>query len=203
MRTILYKHRGILALLAFLVFVAAALGGVISIFNRDLPDPAKANREELLRWLIAKDLAKETPATQLALAKRLEEEFGSGVDWAKYQAKIDEPQRKQLFQNIPCVLRPWILEKAKAYAQLAKDRKAAFLDRLIDTLEVWRGIEKLLPQPVASAQNPAPSPKLAAMLVQEMDKVQREVPAEQQKQVGKFWADVQMHWFLRSIAPKT
>ncbi len=95
-----------MASLAFLMFVAAALGGAISIFNRNLPDPTKANREELLRWLISKDLSRETPATQLALAERLEAEFGAGVDWAAFQAKIDAPQRKQLCRNIPCVLRP-------------------------------------------------------------------------------------------------
>ena len=103
MKKPLYKHRGILALLALLVFVAAALGGAIPFFYPCLPDPAKANRQELLQWLIAKDIAKETPATQLALAGRLEIEFGSGVDWAAFQGKLDAPQRKLLLQNIPAV----------------------------------------------------------------------------------------------------
>jgi hypothetical protein len=200
MQKLLYNRRGMLALLALLVFVAAAVGGAIPFFYRELPDPAKANREELLRWLITKDIAKETPATQLALADRLETEFGSGVDWTAYQGKLEEPQRRQLLQNIPSVLRPWILEKADAYGRLSTDRQAAFLDRLIDTLEVWQGIEKLLPQPTTNAKNP---PTLATMMMQEIERLQKEAPAAQQKPLGQLWTDVQMRWFLRSIEPKT
>jgi hypothetical protein len=203
MKKLLYRRRGIFAVLALFVVVAAAVGGTIPFFYGNLPEPAKANRHELLRWLIVKDLAKETPATQLTLAERLEEEFGSGVDWAEFQSKLNDAQRKQLFQNIPCVLRPWILKKAETYEQVAKDQKKAFLDRLLDTLEVWRGVEKLLPNATASGKEPAKSPKLAAILMQEMDKIQKESPVAQQKQIGKFWADVQMQWFLRSFATKT
>ena len=198
-----YKHRGILALLALFLFVAAALGGTIPFFYPCLPDPAKANRQELLRWLITKDMAKETPATQLALAGRLEIEFGAGVDWAAFQGKIDAAQRKLLLQNIPAVLRPWMLAKADAYERLSADCRAAFVERLIDTLEVWRGVEKLLPQTAANAQEPATSPKLATIMIREMEQLRKEAPAAQQKQIGELWADIQMRWFLRSIAPKT
>lgn len=198
----LLKRRGFLALFAFLLVVTAVIGGTIPFFYRDLPEPAKANRQELLRWLITKDLAKEPPERVLALGERLEAEFASGVDWSKYQSKLDEAQRKQLFQNIPYILRPWIVKKAEAYSQIAKDQKSAFLDRLLDTLEVWRGVEKLLPSSTAAGKEPAKSPKLLTILMQEMDKIQKESPDLQQKQVGKFWADVQMQWFLRSIRPK-
>ena len=74
---------------------------------------------------------------------------------------------------------------------------------MIDTLEVWRGVEKLLPQPAANVPNPAKSPKLATMMIQEMEQLQKEAPAAQQKQIGQLWTAVQMRWFLRSIAPKT
>ena len=127
--------------------MAAAIGGAIPFFSRDLPDPAKANREELLRWLITKDLAKEPAPTQLALAQRLETEFAAGVDWSEFKNQIDEPQCRATVRKIsPAFCVPWILEKADAYGQLAADQQTAFLDRLIDTLEVWQGVEKLLPK---------------------------------------------------------
>jgi hypothetical protein len=201
MKKLLYKRRGILALLALVAVVTAALGGAIPYFYRDLPEPAKANRDELLRWLIVKDLAEEPPATQLALAERLEVEFGSGVDWSEFEGEMDEAQCGRLMKNIPAVLRPWILKKADAYGRLPTDRRAAFLDRLIDKLEVWQGVEKLLPQPSANASEP--SPKLAAILTREMERLQKEAPAAQRKQLARLWADLQVRWFLRSIAPKT
>jgi hypothetical protein len=203
MKKLPLNRRGILALLLLVGCVAAALGGAIPFFYRDLPHPAKASREELLQWLVVKDVAAETPATQSALAGRLEAEFGSGVDWTAFQAEIDEPQRKQLLKNIPCVLRCWMLEKADAYGRLSADCRAAFLDRMIDSLEVWQGAEKLLPPSAPNGTETAKSPKLATILMREMERLQEESPASQQKRIGRFWTDVQMRWFLRSIKPKT
>jgi hypothetical protein len=203
MKALLHKHRGILALLALLVLVGVALGGAIPFIYRDLPEPAKANRQDLLRWLITKDIAKETPAIQLTLASRLEAEFGSGVDWTAFQGKLNDSQRKQLIENIPSVLRPWMLEKAEVYERLSTDGRRAFLDRMLDTLDVWKGIEKLIPESAANAQNETKSPKLATILMQEMEILQREIPDSQKKQVGELWTAIQMRWFLRSLAPKT
>jgi hypothetical protein len=203
MKKMLSKRRGILAVLALSMIVASTAGAMFAFSCRGLPEPAKANRQELLRWLIATDLAEQTPETQLTLAERLEAEFGSGIDWAAFQSRLNDAERQQLFRNIPCVLRPWILKKANAYAQMAADQKTAFLDRLLDTLEVWRGVEKLLPQTGASDGVPAKSPKLATILTREIDKLQKDAPLAQQELVGKFWTDVKLHWFLRSFSPKS
>jgi hypothetical protein len=197
------KRRGILVLLAILILVTAAVGGAIPFLPRGLPDPAKATRDELLRWLITKDLAKEPPPTQLAIARRLETEFAAGVDWSSFKDRIDDSQCRQLLKNIPCVLRPWILEKADAYEQLAAEGKNAFVDRLIDTLDVWRGVEKLLPKQAENSQDPANSPKLTAILMQEMEKLQKESPPSKQEQINQLWMAVQMRMVLRSFAPKT
>jgi len=203
MKSLLQNRRGILVVLASVLFVAAALGSAIPFFYGGLPDPAKANRHELLRWLITRDLAAETPTVRLALARRLETEFGSGVDWSKYQGKIDDAQRAQLLKNIPVVLRPWIQEKADAYARLAANEQAAFVDRLIDMLEVWRGIEELLPQPAENGPAAKESCALAAMLQQEIKGLEKESPAPRQKQISQLWSDVQWRWVMRALAPKT
>jgi hypothetical protein len=186
-----------------LILTAVAIGGAIPFIPRALPDPSKATRDELLSWLITKDLAKEPAPTQLAIAKRLESEFASGVDWSKFKNHLDEPRCRQLIKNIPCVLRPWILEKADAYGQLAAEGQTAFLDRLIDTLEVWRGVEKLLPKQAENSQDPANSPKLADILMKEMKNLKNESPPAQQKQIDQLWAAMQMRWIMRSFAPKT
>jgi hypothetical protein len=203
MKKVFSNRRGFLALLALLIFVAAALGGAIPFIYHDLPYPAKANRQELFRWLIAKDLAQESSSTRLALAQRLESEFASGLDWNSVEAKIDDSQRTLLLKNIPCVLRPWILEKAAAYERLSEDRRRGVLDRLLDTLEVWQGVEKLLPRPTSNAPETAKPSSLTAILLQEMENLQKEVPVAQRKQVDRLWVAMQTRWILRSLAPKS
>lgn len=202
MKNMLVKYRGLLVAAIVLLTVASAAGMFVALSHRGLPEPAKANRQELLRWLIAEDLARQTPGTLLTLAERLEAEFGSGVDWAAFQSRLDDSQRRQLLQNIPCVLRPWILKKAETYAQIAADQKIAFLDRLLDTLDLWKGVEKLLPRPEQPGSEPADSSKLATILSREMDSLQKDAPASQQEQVGKLWTDVRLHWLLRGFTSK-
>jgi hypothetical protein len=195
-------RRGIFAFLALVALLVVAIGVAIPFLAQSLPDPAKADRQQLLRWLIAKNLEQETPATRLTLAQRLESEFAAGIDWTAFQSKIQEPQRKQLLNNIPCVLRPWILEKAEAYMKLSEGQRTAFLDRLIDTLESWRGVEKILPQSTQNTQGTEKPPKLTAMLLKEMDSLQKEVPTEQQQQLNQLWTAMQARWLWRSFAPK-
>jgi hypothetical protein len=202
MRKMSKKRRGILVFLVLIVLVAGTIVAAIPFFFRNLPEPAKANQQELLCWLVVKDLDKETSATQLALAQRLESEFAAGVDWTKYRSKIDEPERKQLLKNIPCVLRSGFLEKATVYERIATDRRTAFLDKLIDTLEVWRGAEELLPQQKAAEKESSAMPRLASILMGEMEKLKKTVPDSQQKQVDQLWVAVQTRWLMRSFAPK-
>jgi hypothetical protein len=202
MKNVLAKYRSLLVVAILLLTVVSAAGMFVAFSQRGLPEPAKANRQELLRWLIAEDLARQTPETLLSLAERLEVEFGSGVDWAAFQSRLDDSQRRRLLQNIPSVLRPWILKKAETYAKIAADQKAAFLDRLLDTLDVWKGVEKLLPRAVPPGGESAEPSKLATILSSEMDALQRDAPATQQEQVGKFWTDVRLHWFLRGLTSK-
>ena len=58
------NRRGILWLLVLVALVAAGIGTAIPFLQPRLPDPAVASRDELLRWLVARDLAKESPQTQ-------------------------------------------------------------------------------------------------------------------------------------------
>jgi hypothetical protein len=201
MKKLLYTRRGILALLALLVLVVGALGGAIPYFY-GLPDPAKANRHELLRWLVTRDIALESLEIQSALADRLESEFGKDVDWSSFRGKLSEAQINRLIHNIPAVLRPWMLKKSDTYAQLSADCRTAFVDRMIDTLEVWQGIEKVIPEPSGVGLSESQTPKLATLLTQEMEKLQKESTAAEQKKLGDLWLALQTRWFLRSFAPK-
>lgn len=203
MKKISVNRRGILVFAAVLLFLTAAVGGAIPLLSRGLPDPEKANREELLRWMVTRDLAKEPPVTQLALARRLESEFAAGVDWAAFKNKINDSQRRQLLNNITCVLRPWILEKAETYGRLAAEGRDAFLDQLLDTLDVWKGVEKLMPKQAQNGQGAAKPTDMNDLMMQEMAKLQKDSSPEQQKQIGQLCVAVQLRKVMRTFAPKT
>jgi hypothetical protein len=93
------NRRGILwlALLATLLAVGAA--AAVPFLRSRLPDPAVANRDELLRWLVTRDLAMETPQTRLVLIQRLGQEFHSGVDWDALKRKTNGAAEATLEQH--------------------------------------------------------------------------------------------------------
>jgi hypothetical protein len=198
MKKMLYNRRGILAIVALLGCVAVAIGAVPFLYP-SLPDPEKADQQQLLHWLVLRDLGQESPARQLTLALRLESEFGEGVDWSKFKGKLSLEQIDRLIANIPHVLRPWILEKSVIYEKSPDDRRLASLDQVIATLEVWQGVETLLPPKSETDGNKT---ELKTILTGEMNRLLAQLPKDQKKTVEKFWGDLKMRWVLKKMGFK-
>jgi hypothetical protein len=184
-------------LLSLTALLAAGIGAAVPFLaSSGLPDPAVANREELLRWLITRDLAKESAKTRLALVQRLEEEFRRGVDWEALRGKTTEAQRKQLWHNIPLLLGPWLCEKASIFSRLPAAKRMPFLDESIDAILAWQGVDRLRQDSDAPAGK---SPGLLSVLLDQVEKCKRDVEPQQRDRISQFLTALQVRMLTKQL----
>jgi len=189
-------RRGILWLLLLAALLAAGVGAAVPFLTSGLPDPTVADRDELLRWLVTRDLAKESPKTRLVLIQRLEQEFRSGVDWDALNRQTTEAQRKQLWSNIPLLLGPWLNEKASVYSQLPDKQRLQFIDGVIDSLLAWRGADRLQ----VGHSGGAPQSKsrgLVSTFLDQVEECKRNAEPQQRDRISQFLGAIQVRFLMR------
>jgi len=194
-----HNHRGILTVLVSAALLAAAAVTAAAWYYPRLPDPGRANRRELMQWLVTRDLEHVAAATRRALARRLEEEFSGEVDWAAPAGELTDPQRRRLYENVGRLVGPWLQDHAERYAALPAAERRAYLDGLIDTLQRWRGLEELVPGDCPGG--PAP-PGLTATARRQLGVMQEQGSAPEQRQAREFVSALQTRWFLRELSQR-
>jgi hypothetical protein len=179
------RRRLVLWLLLLTVLAATGIGAAVPFLVSGLPNPAVANREELLRWLVARDLAKESPETCLVLVQRLEEEFGDGLDWDSLDGEVTDAQREQLWKNIPRLFGPWLSEKAAIYARLSNGERPQFMDHIFKTLLTWRGADRL--QTKQAGDGPATQPRsLLSVFFDQVEARKRDAEPSEREHISQF-----------------
>jgi hypothetical protein len=186
------NHRRIVTLWLMLLLVLLATGGVAAAFLfSGLPDPAVANRDQLLRWLVARDLSKESPETRLVLVRRLDEEFATGIDWESLAGQMSEGHREQLWKNIPLLFRSWLSEKAATYARLSQTQRSKFMDKVLKTLAAWQGADRLQAKQGSPSSPEAPRTLLMVFLDQ-IEACKRNAEPSDREQITQFVLALQM-----------
>lgn len=193
----MHYHRGILTVLVSAALLAAAVMTALVWYYPSLPDPAEADRRDLIRWLVTRDLSRVPEATREVLAERLEEEFSGEIDWDAMAGELTDQQRQRLVENVGRLIGPWIRGKACRYAALSEAERPAYLDGLIDTLQQWRGLDGLAPD--AGASGSAASGRSVLSLDRAHVLAEHAGPAEQ-RQVDEFVIALQTHWAARELA---
>lgn len=191
------QHRGILTVLVSAALLAAAVITAAVVLYPRLPDPEHANRRELIRWLVTRNLDEFPTATREALALRLEEEFSGEIDWSATASELTEAQRLRLCENVPLLVGPWMQVKASCYAALSVAERAAYLDRLIDTLQQWRGLDELVPVSPDEGQS---RPGLMSRAQEELAAVKDRATAAEQRQVSEFMLALRVRWVMREFS---
>ena len=130
-------------LLLTLLLAASAILTAGLVPRTDLPHPKDASREQLVHWLVLRDLRGEPEELRLVLVRRLEEEFGEGVDWKGLSGQLSQSQQQRIRENLIVLLRPWFMDKVDGYFSRSGEDRMAYMDRLLDTIVAWRGVDDL------------------------------------------------------------
>ena len=96
MKQVLRRHRGIFATLALVSLVSGGAGSSWYFLTVHLPHPRDASPEQLLRWMVQRELRNESPDVQLALVDRLEAELTSRSKLDGVASQLSDGQRRQL-----------------------------------------------------------------------------------------------------------
>jgi hypothetical protein len=201
------RSRGILAVVAAgLLVLASVVGGVVLHANR-LPDPATADRNGLLRWLVSCDLNQEPQATRRLLASRLEQEFSGGIDWQTVGTQLSLPQKRQVSDNVTVLLEPWVVEKSAQFADLPADKRPAFLDELLKQIDTWSGVEGFFPASEGSSSSAngteGKGTRLFGNLMVRIGRLKQEVSPDEARQIDQLIQAIQIRWALRTLLGKT
>jgi hypothetical protein len=163
-----------------------------------LPDPATADRDGLLRWLVTRDLGQEPFETRLVLARRLEEEFSGKIDWAAVGRNLDGQRRDRLWDNVLLLLEPWFADKVDGYFRLQEPQRPAYLDQTLQLIENWKGATALSPEDSAASPQ-ARRPGLIEVVVERIGRWTESVTPQRRQQVREFLLAVQSRWLQAAL----
>jgi hypothetical protein len=185
--TFLMINRRSTLLIVILVATAAVTAGVIWVTA--LPHPRDASRDQLVHWLVLRDLRTEPAELRLALVRRLEEEFGENVDWDGVSEQLTQSQQQRVRDNLIVLLRPWFMDKLDGYLSLSMNEKVPYVDKLLDTITAWRGVDTL--QTGADTDG---KQKLFEIFMQRAVLWQKEAKPLRAEQIGDFMLAIQIRY---------
>lgn len=189
---------GLLIAGVLVAMLSVAAGAGFLIVYPPLPDPATATRPELFRWLVLRDLDKESPEIRQKILSRVDTEFDDAGDIGTTIESLEESRRQMLWHNVTVLLEPWLLGKVAEYAQLPATQKIAYIDRFLDRAELWNKIG------AACLKNGAsPGPKggssVSRLIMEQIEQARNRAAPDEQRQIGAFMAAVQARWLWRQL----
>jgi len=180
------------------MFAAGLVTVVIGFCAPRLPDPATADRNGLLRWVVTQDLSQEPYERRLVLARRLEHEFGERVDWPTVGNGLNEPQKQRLWDNVQVLLEPWFADKVDGYFAVREAERRAFVDRTLELIENWKGAAALCADPPPGAGD-GKRPGLLEVFAERVARWTRSASPQRRDQVRQFLLAVQTRWLQRAL----
>jgi hypothetical protein len=200
------RNRRLLLVLVSSGIAVVLVAGVVGFCWPRLPEPAAADRDGLLRWLVTQDLGQEPYDTRLVLARRLEQEFGGKIDWTAVGSQLDERQKDRLWENVLTLLEPWFADKVDGYFQLQAPQRPAYVDRTLQLIENWKGATALTAETRKSGSagrhesaGKAGPTGLIEVVIQRIGRWTESATPERRQQVREFLLAVQARWFQAAL----
>ncbi|MCO6456607.1 MAG: hypothetical protein J5I93_15015 [Pirellulaceae bacterium] len=138
-------HRRRLILWGASLAVAGALGLLLAAaWSLCLPPPEHASRPQLLRWLVQRDLQRQSDQVRTALVDRWQQELEAGLELPATTRPLPPALRHRLAHNCQILQRHWFLLRARQYASLLATERLQFLDRQVRALIVWTSAQQQL-----------------------------------------------------------
>jgi hypothetical protein len=204
-RTVARKSKGFLAFLVLLVGAAVSAGVAAWLLLFRLPDPEDASPRDLLRWVVTQDLNDHSIETRRMLVRRLDESFGGQIKWsAKGQEPLAPAQQERMLQNVALLAEPWFLEKLDGYFALPPKERTAYVDRILDSFETWRGADQLMGSvDKSTGKRTQPQTGMIGTILKQIEQCREQATAEERQKMDEFVLAVQGRWLWRTLlAPR-
>lgn len=162
-----------------------------------LPCPEKADREDVVRWLVLRDLRHETIETRTALLRRVEEEFGADFDPAEVGQQLDARYRDRLWTNILTLLETWYSNRVDGYLLTAPSERTAFLDETIAQIEAWKDLAAL--RPTVDTDCSTGEAGMLALFGQEIGLWKEKASLQRRREMTEFDTSLRARWLVHAL----
>lgn len=130
------KRNAIIGIVVLLGLIGTALGVVYLKFV-NLPHPNEASHNQLMHWVVMRDLRNQSNEIQLALVNRFAAEakeiFSKNTSDA---TQLSKQMSDRLLSNIEILKRAWFVSRIDAYCKIESNEvKEAYLDKQIKLLD--------------------------------------------------------------------
>lgn len=194
-----YLRRAVV-LTGCLVAIALVITTAYWASKLQLPDPATADREGLVRWLVLRDLQHESPEVRATLLRRLEEEARRDLDPASFRLKLDRKYQEQLWANTLILIEIWYSNRVDAYQAASATDRSKFLDETIIEIMQWKSLAALQPEQNADP-SAVPSDEIALLKIfaEQVAIWKERASPQRRKEITEFDAALRGRWMLRTF----
>ncbi len=194
-----YLRRAVV-LTGCLVAIALVITTAYWASKLQLPDPATADREGLVRWLVLRDLQQESPEVRATLLRRLEEEARRDLDPASFRLKLDRRYQEQLWANTLTLIEIWYSNRVDAYQAASATDRSKFLDETIIEIMQWKSLAALQPEQNADP-SAVPSDEIALLKIfaEQVAIWKERASPQRRKEITEFDAALRGRWMLHTF----
>ena len=178
---------GVIALLLTLYWLAAIR----------LPDPASADRNGLIRWMVLSDLDTQPEKIRSALLTRLQDEIAGNLDPSVLESQLDDRFRTRLWKNIQVLIETWLSTQLDKYLATPSDNRPEFLDQTIAEAEKWQDLIKL--RAMEASDSSAPGTAMLILFGEVVNRWKGRVSPKRQEEIEEFDTALRWRWFLRAL----
>lgn len=188
--------RNLLSLVALVALSAISLTAIAQAWLSPSRPGREFNRDQLIGWLVSRDVGQESTPARLRLARRLAEDLRQGNDWSEAIARLDDAGRGRVRDNVRTLASAWLVDRADTYFSLPERQRADVLDELLDDVTGWPIFHRR--QPVGLLGD---LPRDANSAVRELEAWANALgPAESQR-VRQFLGALYVRWLRRGFQP--
>jgi hypothetical protein len=164
-----------------------------------LPNPATADREGLVRWLVMRDLRNEPAEIRSTLLGRLQEEVKEGFAPAAIRSQLDARYHDRIWSNTLVLIETWYSDKVDRYISTPVAQRPASLDQTIAEIQQWKDLVALQPGKDCSQTSPSSEMALLEIFAQQITVWKETASCERRREITEFDVALRGRWLLHAL----
>jgi hypothetical protein len=197
------SHYGLIFVGALVAMLSVAAGAGYFMVFAPLPDPAVATRQELFRWLVLRDMGKESPEIRQRILGRLDTEFDNVGDLRASIEGLDDSRREMLWHNVIVLIEPWLLGQAEQYSQMPAAKKTDYIDHFLNRAEDWNKVASACISQSSSKNSDKgerDGSQPSKLVVDQFQQCIEHAAREQRQKLADFVSAVKFRWLQRQFS---